>query len=160
MVATALHEAVISRHTIRLIKRVNVANRFYTLTFLGMLGLAALAPAQTYTTLYSFCSEAGCADGSTPYAGLLQASDGSFFGTTYAGGNNGGGTVFRIDTKGSFKTVYSFCSQTDCADGSSPYAGLFQAPSRNLYGTTESGGTASAGSVFRLTLSGSLTGLH
>jgi uncharacterized repeat protein (TIGR03803 family) len=77
-----------------------VANRFYILTFLGMLGLAALAQAQTFTTLYSFCSEAGCADGSTPYAGLLQATDGSFFGTTYTGGSNDGGTVFRIDMKG------------------------------------------------------------
>jgi uncharacterized repeat protein (TIGR03803 family) len=160
MVATALHEAVISRHTIRLIKRVNVANRFYTLTFLGMLGLAALAQAQTFTTLYSFCSEAGCADGSTPYAGLLQATDGSFFGTTYTGGSNDGGTVFRIDMKGRLKTVYSFCSQTGCADGSSPYAGLLQAPSRNFYGTTESGGAASAGSVFKLTPSGTLSVLH
>jgi len=160
MVATALHEAVISRHTIRLIKRVNVANRFYTLTFLGMLGLAALAQAQTFTTLYSFCSEAGCADGSTPYAGLLQATDGSFFGTTYTGGSNDGGTVFRIDMKGRLKTVYSFCSQTGCADGSSPYAGLLQAPSRNFYGTTESGGAASAGSVFKVTPSGTLSVLH
>ena len=160
MVATALHEAVISRHTIRLIKRVNVANRFYTLTFLGMLGLAALAQAQTFTTLYSFCSEAGCADGSTPYAGLLQATDGSFFGTTYTGGSNDGGTVFRIDMKGRLKTVYSFCSQTGCADGSNPYAGLLQAPSRNFYGTTESGGAASAGSVFKVTPSGTLSVLH
>jgi uncharacterized repeat protein (TIGR03803 family) len=160
MVATALHEAVISRHTIRLIKRVNVANRFYTLTFLGMLGLAALAQAQTFTTLYSFCSEAGCADGSTPYAGLLQATDGSFFGTTYTGGSNDGGTVFRIDMKGRLKTVYSFCSQTGCADGSNPYAGLLQAPSRNFYGTTESGGAASAGSVFKLTPSGTLSVVH
>jgi uncharacterized repeat protein (TIGR03803 family) len=143
-----------------LIKRVNVANRFYILTFLGMLGLAALAQAQTFTTLYSFCSEAGCADGSTPYAGLLQATDGSFFGTTYTGGSNDGGTVFRIDMKGRFKKVYSFCSQTGCADGSSPYAGLLQAPSRNFYGTTESGGAASAGSVFKVTPSGTLSVLH
>ena len=137
-----------------------MANRFYILTFLGMLGLAALAQAQTFTTLYSFCSEADCADGSTPYAGLLQATDGSFFGTTYAGGSNDGGTVFRIDMKGRFKTVYSFCAQTGCADGSNPYAGLLQAPSRNFYGTTESGGAANAGSVFKLTPSGTLSVLH
>ena len=137
-----------------------MANRFCILTFLGMLGLAALAQAQTFTTLYSFCSEASCADGSTPYAGLLLATDGSFFGTTYTGGSNDGGTVFRIDLKGRFKTVYSFCSQTGCADGSNPYAGLLQAPSRNFYGTTESGGAASAGSVFKLTPSGTLSVLH
>ena len=137
-----------------------MANRFYILTFLGMLGLAALAQAQTFTTLYSFCSEAGCADGSTPYAGLLQAVDGSFFGTTYTGGSNNGGTVFRIDTKSRFKTVYSFCSQTGCADGNNPYAGLFQGPSRNFYGTTESGGAANAGAIFKLTPSGTLSVQH
>jgi uncharacterized repeat protein (TIGR03803 family) len=137
-----------------------VVNRFYILTFLCMLGLAALAPAQTFTTLYSFCSETACADGSTPYAGLLLATDGSFFGTTYTGGSNDGGTAFRIDRKGGFKTLYSFCSQTGCADGSNPYAGLLQAPSHNLYGTTEFGGAASAGSVFKLTPSGTLSVLH
>jgi uncharacterized repeat protein (TIGR03803 family) len=137
-----------------------VANKFYVLTFLGILALAALAQAQTFSTLYSFCPEAGCADGSTPYAGLLQAADGDFFGTTYTGGTNNGGTVFRIDTKGKFKTVYNFCSRTSCADGSSPYAGLLQAPNGNFYGTTESGGAASAGAVFKLTPSGTLRVLH
>jgi uncharacterized repeat protein (TIGR03803 family) len=141
-------------------REVHVANRFCILTFSGMLGLAALAQAQTFTTLYSFCSEASCADGSTPYAGLLEAANGSFFGTTYTGGSNNGGTVFRIDTKGGFKTIYSFCSQTGCADGSNPYAGLFQGPSRNFYGTTESGGAASAGAVFKLTPSGTLSVVH
>jgi uncharacterized repeat protein (TIGR03803 family) len=136
-----------------------MANRFFTLTFF-VLGLAALTQAQTLTTLYSFCSETGCADGSTPYAELLQARDGSFFGTTYTGGSNDGGTVFRIDMKGKFRTVFSFCSQTGCADGSGPYAGLLQAPNRNFYGTTESGGTNSAGSVFKLTPSGKLNVLH
>jgi uncharacterized repeat protein (TIGR03803 family) len=141
-------------------REVHVANRFCILTFSGILGLAALAQAQTFTTLYSFCSEASCADGSTPYAGLLEAANGSFFGTTYTGGSNNGGTVFRIDTKGGFKTIYSFCSQTGCADGSNPYAGLFQGPSRNFYGTTESGGAASAGAVFKLTPSGTLSVVH
>jgi uncharacterized repeat protein (TIGR03803 family) len=139
---------------------VNVINRFCILTFLGMLGLAALAPAQTLARLYSFCSRTGCADGSTPYAGLLLTADGNFVGTTYTGGSHDGGTVFRIDLKGTLKTIYSFCSQTSCADGSNPYAGLLQGPSHNFYGTAESGGAAGAGSVFKLTPSGTLTVVH
>lgn len=137
-----------------------MANRFFTLTLLGLFALATLAPAQTLTTLYSFCSQANCADGSTPYAGLVQSADGSFFGTTYTGGTNNDGTVFRINAKGSFKSLYSFCSQTNCADGSNPYAAVLQGPTRNFYGTTESGGASNAGAVFKLTPSGTLSVLH
>jgi hypothetical protein len=43
-------------------------------------------PAQTFTTLYSFCSLTNCVDGVNPYAGLAQGSDGGLYGTTYAGG--------------------------------------------------------------------------
>jgi uncharacterized repeat protein (TIGR03803 family) len=137
-----------------------VSNKSHMLAFLVTIALAVPAPAQTIHTLFSFCSETGCTDGATPYAALIQATDGSFFGTTYAGGGNGEGTIFRIDAKGVLKTVYSFCSQSGCSDGSSPYAGLLQAPSHTLYGTTESGGTAGAGSVFKLTLSGTQSVMH
>ena len=45
---------------------------------------------------YNFCSLANCVDGSGPAAGLLQATNGSFYGTTYGGGANGDGTVFSL----------------------------------------------------------------
>ena len=45
-----------------------------------------ITPGGTLTTLHSFCSQANCTDGSVPSAGLVQATDGSFYGTTYAGG--------------------------------------------------------------------------
>jgi uncharacterized repeat protein (TIGR03803 family) len=48
------------------------------------------------TTLYSFCAQSGCLDGEKPYAGLIQATDGSFYGTTFYGGVFGIGTVFRF----------------------------------------------------------------
>ena len=52
------------------------------------------------TILYSFCSQAGCADGSYPDAGLIADSSGNFYGTTSGGGANGNyGTVFRLNTK-------------------------------------------------------------
>ena len=48
------------------------------------------------TTLYSFCATSGCPDGASPYAALIQATDGKLYGTTYSGGANNYGTVFKI----------------------------------------------------------------
>jgi len=109
-----------------------------------------ITPIGTFTSLYSFCSESGCPDGATPYAGLIQTSDGNFYGTTESGGANGDGTIFKITPTGTLTTLYSFCSQAGCADGSEPYAGLIQASDGNLYGTTYEGGTNNDGTVFRL----------
>ena len=50
----------------------------------------------TLTMLYSFCSVTNCTDGNGPHAGLVQATDGNFYGTTYAGGTPGEGTVFSL----------------------------------------------------------------
>ena len=55
-----------------------------------------ITPSGSLTTLYSFCSQSGCADGATPLAGVIQASDGKFYGTTNAGGADGLGTVFKL----------------------------------------------------------------
>jgi uncharacterized protein (TIGR03437 family) len=107
-----------------------------------------ITPGGTLTTLYSFCALANCADGNSPYAGLIQASDGNFYGTTSGGGAHGYGTVFRITPGGTLTTVDSF----DGADGASPLAGLIQASDGNLYGTTYEGGAYGSGTVFKLTL--------
>jgi uncharacterized repeat protein (TIGR03803 family) len=57
-----------------------------------------VSPDGTFTTLYRFCSQsAGCPDGSQPSAGLVQATNGKFYGTTYYGGTNNLGTVFSLD---------------------------------------------------------------
>jgi uncharacterized repeat protein (TIGR03803 family) len=55
-------------------------------------------PTGTLTTLYSFCPQAGCVDGRFPYAGLIQATDGNFYGATSASGAIGpnNGTIFTI----------------------------------------------------------------
>jgi uncharacterized repeat protein (TIGR03803 family) len=47
-------------------------------------------------TLTSFCSQTGCTDGLGPSAGLIQAANGDFYGTTSQGGANGYGTVFSV----------------------------------------------------------------
>jgi uncharacterized repeat protein (TIGR03803 family) len=120
----------------------------------------AITPNGTLTTLYSFCSLSGCADGQVPLAGLVEATDGNFYGTTEFGGANGAGTVFKISPTGTVTVLYSFCSQAGCADGSRPYAALTQATDGNLYGTTFYGGTKGDGTVFKITPGGALTTLH
>jgi uncharacterized repeat protein (TIGR03803 family) len=47
--------------------------------------------------------------------------------------------------------LYSFCSQTNCADGNAPTASLIFDAAGNLYGTTEYGGTSNSGAVFEVT---------
>ncbi len=110
-----------------------------------------ITPSGALTTLYRFCSLSGCPDGARPYASLVRASDGSLYGTTYYGGMNGGGTIFKITPGGALTTLYSFCSMSACADGQYPYAGLIQVGG-NLYGTTSFGGSSNNGTVFRLSL--------
>jgi uncharacterized repeat protein (TIGR03803 family) len=137
---------------------------FYGTTMNGGKGggtVFRITPGGTLTTLYSFCSLTDCADGYSSQAGLVQGSDGNFYGTTSQGGANGrGGTVFTVTSGGMQTTLYSFCSQTSCADGEAPYGVLAQAIDGNFYGTTAEGGGAGVGTVFEITPSGTLTSLH
>lgn len=128
-----------------------------------------ITPAGDLTILYSFCSEGGprCTDGSNPAAGLVQGTDGNFYGTTeYDGVNQSGGTIFKITTSGALTTLYSFCNLANCADGGGPVAGLIQGSDGSFYGTTGFGGAYSVennldtGVVFRVTSSGEFTTLY
>jgi len=106
------------------------------------------------TVLYSFCSEPNCADGSGP-GGLLRDTAGNLYGTTYGGGANNKGTVFKLDRSGHETVLYSFCSASNCTDGSGANPGLDQDAAGNLYGTTSYGGAVnsngfSGGTVFEL----------
>jgi uncharacterized repeat protein (TIGR03803 family) len=112
--------------------------------------------AWTYTVLYSFCALANCADGQTPVAELIFDSSGNLYGTTEAGGTSGNGTVFELSPPSgggsawAESVLYSFCSQANCADGSAPKAGLILDAGGDLYGTTQQGGTAGEGTVFKV----------
>ena len=112
-----------------------------------------ITPGGSLTALHSF-SYYG--DGAVPYAGLVQGNDGNFYGTTFYGGDGGGGTVFKITSGGSLTTLYSFSGN----DGSSPRAGLVQGTDGDFYGTTVFGGPSGGGTVFRITSGGSLTTLY
>ena len=119
-----------------------------------------VSPAGKLTTLYDFCSQANCADGSVPTAGLVQGGNGNFYGTTSLGGPKNFGTVFEITPAGKLTTLYAFCSVTGCTDGEFPSGALIQATNGNFYGTTVEGGTNSLGTVFGITPAGKLTTLH
>jgi uncharacterized repeat protein (TIGR03803 family) len=108
------------------------------------------------TTLHSFT---GGNDGRSPRAGLVQGSDGSFYGTTAGGGTNGGwwGTMFKISPNGALTTLYSF---TGGNDGASPAAALVQGSDGYFYGTTSSGGTNGCGTVFKISSNGALMTLY
>jgi uncharacterized repeat protein (TIGR03803 family) len=114
-----------------------------------------ITPGGTLTTLYNFCSQSGCADGSAPAAGLIQATDGNFYGTTEAGGTFDCGVVFEITPAGNLTALQSFGG-----DGCDPEGALVQATDRNFYGTTYNGGTYGLGTVFRITREGTITTLH
>jgi uncharacterized repeat protein (TIGR03803 family) len=98
------------------------------------------------TSLYSFT---GSNDGANPVAGLIQATDGSLYGT--ASGGPYYGTIFRITTNGAFSLIYSF---TGTDDGAYPEAALIQASDGSFYGTASAGGINGLGTVFRLSANG------
>jgi uncharacterized repeat protein (TIGR03803 family) len=118
-----------------------------------------ITAAGVLTTLYEFCAQSNCSDGTTPQTGLVQTANGNFYGTTSGGGANGLGTVFEITPKGKLTTLYSFCSQSDCTDSYGPNA-LVQAANGNFYGTTNGGGANGVGTVFEITPAGKLTTLY
>jgi uncharacterized repeat protein (TIGR03803 family) len=111
-----------------------------------------ITPGGGFTSLHSFKGT----DGAVPYGGLVQGSDGNFYGITYVGGANGDGTVFKITPSGMVTTLHSF----DGTDGSNPNGGLVQATDGNFYGTAFGGGSNGFGTLFKITSGGTLTTLH
>jgi uncharacterized repeat protein (TIGR03803 family) len=104
-----------------------------------------------YSVLYRFWSPRAF----WPYAGLLQAADGALYGVSgYGGlGDSGSGTVFKLNTDGSGFDVLHYFDNTP-TNGATPYGGLVQGTDGLLYGTTEWGGSANAGTVYKLNADG------
>lgn len=102
-----------------------------------------LDPSGTVSVLHQFDGGVG---GATPYAGLTQGRRGSFYGTTYAGGNYDVGTVFKLDRFGNFSVVHEF----DKSNGANPDSELIRARGGKFFGTTRAGGQYGSGVIFRL----------
>jgi uncharacterized repeat protein (TIGR03803 family) len=131
------------------------------------------------TTVYTFSAEnydassTGKADtnsdGANPTAALTLGSDGSFYGTTYAGGSGGSGTLFKVTPDGALTTLYTFTMSRlvfsgvshafTNSDGAGPWTALAQGPNGNFYGTASSGGTSGIGTLFEITPGGTFTRL-
>ena len=116
-------------------------------------------------TLHNFCSQSTstqfCTDGAYPHSGLIQASDGNFYGVTTGGGYDTWGTILKITPAGKLTTLHRFKAN----EGTAPNATLLQASDGNLYGTTTTGGIYSdkgnaSGTVFRITLGGQFNNLY
>jgi uncharacterized repeat protein (TIGR03803 family) len=115
-----------------------------------------ITPGGKLTTIYSFCPQNQCSGGALP-SGLIQATNGNFYGVaTFIGY----GSIFEITPAGKLTTVYNFCSQPNCADGEYPWGSLLQGMDGNFYGTTHEGGANGAGTVYKVTPSGTLTTLY
>jgi uncharacterized repeat protein (TIGR03803 family) len=126
-----------------------------------------LTPKGKYETLYTFCMETKCTDGAEPSAGLVFDQKGNLYGTTFYGGDDGYGVVFKLTPEGKETVLYSFCVQNNCTDGAEPSGGLVFDQTGNLYGTTLEGGASKdcpygggCGVVFKLTPKGKETVLH
>jgi hypothetical protein len=105
----------------------------------------------TEKVLYSFCDQAGCADGADPVAGLVRDKSGNLFGTA----GYGSGVVFELtpsggDTIWTETVLYPFCEREACADGVYPQTGVILDKAGILYGTTQQGGNMNVGVVFEL----------
>jgi len=123
-----------------------------------------------FVLLHAFCSRPLCEDGAIPVRGLTYQGMSSgapydgvspLYGATYEGGANNEGVVYQLtfspgDKKPKQKTIYSFCSMTNCSDGALPLGDLLVDDVGNLYGTTSTGGDFSnrGGVVFELSPKG------
>jgi uncharacterized repeat protein (TIGR03803 family) len=155
--------------------RTIIAHRALAIAALALLS-ASLVPcgasAYTLKTLYDFCLQSECTDGSEPVAGVIIDSNGNLFGTTAEGGiaNCGGvcayGVDFELSPSGAewnYQTLYSFCSvvtNDECADGSSADPGVVEDDTGDLYGATYYGGNNNSGMVYKLASNGQQTVLY
>jgi len=110
----------------------------------GMGVIFKITPSGSLSALYSFTNGT---DGAMPVAGLVQGSDGNFYGAASGGGTHFMGTLFEISPAGQFTPLYSFAGPSD---GANPLAALVQGADGNFYGTASSGGAAGGGTAFRL----------
>ena len=115
--------------------------------------ISSTAPGVAMSTLYSFT---GAMDGGNPN-GLMQETNGNYYGTTQVGGSNNSGTIYQLTPGGAVRTLYWF--NTVSNGGYMPAVALAQGPDGELYGTARRGGAQGYGTAFKTTTNGVLTNL-
>lgn len=122
-----------------------------------------------YNDLHDFnCSTDGCFRQGSPQGPevLAQGRDGNLYGTMTGGGANNLGTFFRATPDGSVTALYNFDNDTvttGVTHGNTPVSGVTLGwTDGNFYGTTLQGGNGGihAGTVFKMTPSGTISFLH
>ena len=92
-------------------------------------------------------------DGAEPTGGVIEGSDGFLYGTTFRGGAQNAGTIFRMAKNGTdFRVLHHFAITNDCRH---PQSGLLEAKDGWIYGTATSGGGFTLGGVFKIAKDGS-----
>jgi uncharacterized repeat protein (TIGR03803 family) len=129
---TLLHAFALADGTSPIIPLVQGSDgNFYGMTGYGGSGghgtIFKITPAGVFTLLHSFTGTS--TDGGTPYDGLVQGTDGNFYGTTQHGGTNSNGTVFKISSSGAFTLLHAF----DGTDGANPDQTLLENSDGNFY---------------------------
>jgi uncharacterized repeat protein (TIGR03803 family) len=134
------------------------AGNFYGTTLQGGVGdygvVYKLDAAGQETVLYSFT---GGDDGANPTAGVIRDAAGNLYGTASRGGIENNGVVFKLDNTGQESLLYAFMGG---ADGGAPASGVIRDSAGNLYGTTQFGGTAHAGVIYKVSTTGQETVLY
>ena len=113
-----------------------------------------ITPAGVFSVLRNLSQ---ATDGAGPKGSLIQHTDGNFYGTTSNGGTNGGGTIFKITSTGTYTVLKHLNTATN---GGSPQGNLLKGSDGNLYGMTSIGGTNNAGTIFKITTTGTYTVLR
>jgi len=114
-----------------------------------------ITPGGKEKILYAFAG--GTADGSSPESNLISDDAGNLYGTTYQGGTDNAGTIFKLAPDGTETVLHSFASRDD---GGLPVGGLIKDSAGNFYGTATEYGPSSAGTVYKLAADGTLTVIY
>lgn len=125
-------------------------NLYGVTAFGGTNGFGAvfkISTAGNFTVLYNLCSLPNCADGNAPSGGLVEGTDGNFYGmnTNFGTAEMGYGTLYRITPAGSFTLLHTYNN----TDGATPIE-LVQGTDGAFYGATRTGGTNGVGTIFRM----------
>jgi uncharacterized repeat protein (TIGR03803 family) len=141
-------------------------DNLYGATFLGGASnvgtVFKMDTAGTMTVLYSFTGGNGGPDGASPN-GVIRDAAGNLYGSTVGGGPQSAGTVFtvfKVDAAGNETVLYAFTGGNGGTDGQNPVGRLVRDVAGNLYGATLIGGTANAGTIFKVDPTGKETVLH
>jgi uncharacterized repeat protein (TIGR03803 family) len=132
--------------------------RFYAGALILVAGAASAQAAAKEKVLHSFTGFTIGQDGGLPYGSVVRDDAGNLYGTTFNGGANDYGTVFKLSPNGQETVLHSFAN--DGNDGTNPQAGVVLDSQGNIYGTTRNGSAHGVGILFKLTPLGTETVLH